>query len=77
MTCPTSCDDDCDALCHEAHEPAEWRYHDPAACQEGRLELTVLGLEDAHWTSAICWPVPCAPFEEHTIYYTINCEVDP
>ena len=31
--CPTECDDDCDAPCHEAHKPTWKRDHDPATCR--------------------------------------------
>ena len=30
--CPTPCDDDCDADCHEWHEVAYKREHDPYTC---------------------------------------------
>lgn len=30
--CPTPCDDDCTAGCHEAHQPKWKRDHDPMAC---------------------------------------------
>ena len=32
VRCPTLCDDDCEASCHEAHLPRHKREHDPAAC---------------------------------------------
>lgn len=31
--CPTSCDDDCDILCHEDHAVFWKRDHDPALCE--------------------------------------------
>jgi hypothetical protein len=30
--CPTPCDDDCDAPCHEAHEVKWKRDHEPEEC---------------------------------------------
>ncbi len=30
--CPTPCDPDCDAACHESHLPAFKRDHDPMRC---------------------------------------------
>lgn len=33
MRCPTSCDDDYDAPCHEVHQVRWWRDHEPARCQ--------------------------------------------
>lgn len=30
--CPTECDDDCDAPCHEAHYVPWRRQHDPQNC---------------------------------------------
>lgn len=32
MTCPTLCDAECEAPCHEAHQPYWKRTHDPATC---------------------------------------------
>lgn len=32
-TCPTLCDDDCDALCHEGHQVLAKRRHDQADCE--------------------------------------------
>lgn len=31
-TCPTPCDPDCEAACHEVHKPAGKREHDPDQC---------------------------------------------
>jgi hypothetical protein len=33
--CPTPCDPDCEAACHQSHEPVHKRWHDPGwSCQE-------------------------------------------
>lgn len=32
MTCPTPCDDDCTAACHETHQVTRKREHDPETC---------------------------------------------
>lgn len=33
MKCPTPCDDDCEAACHEAHLAPRLRDHDPDECR--------------------------------------------
>lgn len=35
--CPTPCDDDCEALCHEGHQVPFKRTHDPEECENGRV----------------------------------------
>lgn len=37
-TCPTACDDDCTAKCHEGHYVLGNRQHDPAVCEDGMCE---------------------------------------
>jgi hypothetical protein len=38
--CPTLCDLDCDAGCHEAHQPVAKRWHQPGwACREAQLAI--------------------------------------
>lgn len=32
--CPTPCDDDCEAVCHEAHAADFKRCHDPVECED-------------------------------------------
>lgn len=41
MVCSTLCDPDCEAPCHEAHQPYWKREHDVATC-ERKWKVTVL-----------------------------------
>lgn len=36
-SCPTECDSDCDAACHEWHAVPWKRHHDPVRCEEGLM----------------------------------------
>lgn len=51
--CPTLCDDDCDAPCHEVHAIPRKRGHEPAACP-----ATLHALADAVDTLADTWQRP-------------------
>lgn len=45
MSCPTPCDDDCEALCHEGHQVPWKREHDPEHCPGG-----------PNWPKRAHWP---------------------
>jgi hypothetical protein len=38
MTCPTECDEDCEADCHEYHCVTWKRQHDPEECSQNNKE---------------------------------------
>lgn len=46
MACPTGCDDDCEATCHETHEVRAKRLHHPCICY---LEEAIQEIE--YWAS--------------------------
>lgn len=35
--CPTMCDDDCEARCHEWHQPPFKRDHRPESCERAQV----------------------------------------
>jgi hypothetical protein len=38
--CPTPCDPDCEAECHQSHDPAYRRWHQPGwSCRETQLAI--------------------------------------
>lgn len=41
--CPTPCDDDCEAECHEWHQPSYRRAHQPENCP--RLAMTAADVQ--------------------------------
>jgi hypothetical protein len=59
VKCPTPCDDDCDATCHEYHRVTAKRTHTAGTCQiERRAGLTWDDIWDAIYPHLHAYPSP-------------------
>lgn len=68
MKCPTPCDDDCEATCHEWHRVAFKRTHSAGSCQVERHG-------GVSWNEIRCTMLSAMPAHEHSFTWCVEDEI--